>query len=36
MRYRVFFPHALAALRPLERLLAWLPLGAQYYVCARV
>jgi ubiquinone/menaquinone biosynthesis C-methylase UbiE len=36
MRYRVFFPHALAALRPLEGLLAWLPLGAQYYVCARV
>lgn len=34
-RYRVFFPHALRALRPLERRLAWLPLGAQYYVAAR-
>ena len=36
MRYRVFFPRALAALRPLEGMLGWLPLGAQYYVCARV
>jgi SAM-dependent methyltransferase len=34
-RYRIFFPHALRALRPLEARLAWLPLGAQYYVAAR-
>jgi len=34
IRYRVFFPHALKALRPLERALAWCPLGAQYYVHA--
>jgi SAM-dependent methyltransferase len=33
--YRVFFPHALAALRPLERYLRWLGLGAQYSVTAR-
>lgn len=32
VRYHLFFPHALAALRPLERHLAWLPLGAQYSV----
>jgi SAM-dependent methyltransferase len=31
VRYRIFFPHALRALRPLERSLTWLPLGAQYY-----
>jgi ubiquinone/menaquinone biosynthesis C-methylase UbiE len=30
--YRIFFPHAARALRPAERLLRWLPLGAQYYV----
>ncbi len=30
LRYRIFFPHALRALRPLERGLRWLPLGAQY------
>jgi ubiquinone/menaquinone biosynthesis C-methylase UbiE len=35
MRYRVFFPRALASLRPLESALGWLPLGAQYYVYAR-
>jgi len=35
IRYRVFFPHALRVLRPLERALAWLPLGGQYYVLAR-
>ncbi|HEX6998270.1 MAG TPA: class I SAM-dependent methyltransferase [Gammaproteobacteria bacterium] len=34
VRYRIFFPRPLAALRPLEPYLAWLPLGAQYYVCA--
>jgi ubiquinone/menaquinone biosynthesis C-methylase UbiE len=28
--YIVFFPRALAALRPVERHLAWLPAGAQY------
>lgn len=33
--YRVFFPHALAALRPLERWLRAVPLGAQYFVAAR-
>lgn len=31
-RYTLFFPHALRALRPLERSLWWNPLGAQYYV----
>ena len=29
LRYHVFFPRRLAALRPLEPLLTWLPLGAQ-------
>jgi hypothetical protein len=29
LRYRTFFPRALRALRPLERALHWLPLGAQ-------
>lgn len=33
--YRVFFPAALKALRPMERLLHWLPLGAQYFVAVR-
>jgi len=33
-RYRVFFPHFLRALRPLETALAWLPLGGQYFVRA--
>lgn len=33
--YRIFFPRFLAFLRPTERLLKWLPLGAQYYVCSR-
>jgi len=31
-RYRVFFPRALRLLRPLEKWMKWLPLGAQYYV----
>ena len=31
IRYRVFFPHFLKALRPLEKVLTWLPLGGQYY-----
>ena len=35
IRYRVFFPRALRWLRPLEDLIGWLPLGAQYYVCGR-
>ena len=35
IRYRVFFPHAFRLLRPLERALAWLPLGGQYYALAR-
>lgn len=30
-RYRVFFPHFLRRLRPLESALAWLPLGGQYF-----
>ncbi len=34
LRYRIFFPHLLRALRPLERGLAALPLGAQYHVFA--
>lgn len=34
VRYRVFFPSLLRGLRPLESSLAWLPLGAQYYVAA--
>jgi SAM-dependent methyltransferase len=35
IRYRIFFPHALRALRPLEAALAWLPLGGQYCALAR-
>jgi SAM-dependent methyltransferase len=35
VNYRIFFPHALRRLRPLEAKLTWLPLGAQYYVAAR-
>jgi SAM-dependent methyltransferase len=31
-KYVVFFPHALQWLRPLERNLGWLPVGAQYVV----
>jgi SAM-dependent methyltransferase len=31
-RYRLFFPRTLRLLRPLERWMKWLPLGAQYYV----
>lgn len=34
LAYRVFFPAALHALRPLERWLTRLPLGAQYRLCA--
>jgi len=32
--YRIFFPHFLARLRPLERHFAHLPMGAQYFVHA--
>jgi len=35
IRYRIFFPHALRSMRPLEAKMTWLPLGAQYYVMAR-
>lgn len=34
--YYLFFPRVLRCLRPLERYLRWLPLGAQYYVAGRV
>jgi ubiquinone/menaquinone biosynthesis C-methylase UbiE len=34
LRYHVFFPHALRALRPLESCLRRVPLGAQYSVTA--
>ncbi|HMJ45068.1 MAG TPA: class I SAM-dependent methyltransferase [Pseudolabrys sp.] len=30
--YCLFFPAQLAALRPLEKYLSWLPLGGQYFV----
>lgn len=33
--YKVFFPSALSALRPMEDRLEWLPLGAQYRMIAR-
>lgn len=35
LAYRIFFPGALSALRPLERMLTRLPLGAQYRLCAQ-
>jgi len=35
VQYRMFFPHFLRLLRPLEALLRWLPLGAQYFVVGR-
>jgi SAM-dependent methyltransferase len=35
IRYHLFFPRALAVLRPLEHRLAWLPVGAQYSLLAR-
>jgi SAM-dependent methyltransferase len=35
LRYRLFLPGALRALRPIERYLYWCPLGAQYFVHAR-
>jgi SAM-dependent methyltransferase len=33
--FHIFFPRALAMLRPVERHLGWLPLGAQYSARAR-
>lgn len=35
IQYRIFFPSFLSRLRPTERLLTWLPLGAQYVIYAR-
>lgn len=35
IQFCVFFPRRLAWLRPLERRMGWLPLGAQYVVVAR-
>ena len=35
IQYNLFFPRALASLRPLEDKLGWLPLGAQYVAFAR-
>lgn len=32
--YRLFFPRFVRMLRPLERWLTWLPLGAQYFIHA--
>lgn len=34
-RYYFFFPNFLSFLRPLERWLRWMPLGAQYMIVAR-
>ena len=31
IRFRIFFPHALKMLRPVEKFLTDIPLGAQYY-----
>ena len=33
--YRVFFPSFLALLRPIEKNLAWLPFGGQYFVVGK-
>jgi hypothetical protein len=35
INYHIFFPRILSALRPLEKSLRWLPLGAQFSVNAR-
>jgi SAM-dependent methyltransferase len=35
IQYNLFFPRALALLRPFEAKLGWLPLGAQYAAIAR-
>ncbi|MEI8185263.1 MAG: class I SAM-dependent methyltransferase [Chlorobiaceae bacterium] len=34
IRYRIFFPHFLRILRPAERMMMWIPFGAQYYALA--
>ncbi|TFZ33946.1 class I SAM-dependent methyltransferase, partial [Pseudomonas syringae] len=34
VEYKLFFPSALRKLRPLEKSLTWLPLGAQYRLAA--
>jgi len=34
IKYRIFFPHIVSGLRIVEPFLAWLPLGAQYYISA--
>jgi len=36
VRFTGFFPSALAALRPFEGLLGWVPVGAQYYGAGHV
>ncbi len=35
IRYRIFFPRIMRALRSLEKALTWLPFGGQYYVRSR-
>lgn len=35
IRYRIFFPHFARGLRPLEKWLTAVPLGAQYYAIAK-
>jgi SAM-dependent methyltransferase len=35
VRYHIFFPNALKGLRPLEKYLSWVPLGAQYSTTVR-
>ncbi|MBN1634853.1 MAG: class I SAM-dependent methyltransferase [Ignavibacteria bacterium] len=35
LKYTLFFPAFLKFLRPLEKLLTWLPLGGQYYITAQ-
>ena len=32
LRFTLFFPSFASFLRPLEPMLSWLPLGAQYYI----
>jgi ubiquinone/menaquinone biosynthesis C-methylase UbiE len=34
-RFYFFFPHVMRALRPAERLLDWIPIGAQYYAVGK-
>ena len=35
IRYRIFFPNFLRALRPVEAAMTWLPLGGQYYILSQ-